>query len=149
LPSSIITTGGTLTYELSTTPDPSWGAAPIDRPPSFAAGRAPAVGYSVPSGGMSLKVGQPTTIELGIKDISPGSPAVHWSAASVNGLTLSASSGAFAAAARSGGCSSPKAQTQTLTVDAASPGSFRIAITMQTTTGTMLPPVVLDLTASR
>jgi putative alpha-1,2-mannosidase len=55
--------GGTLTYALSATPDSSWGAAPGDSPPSFATGRLPAVGYSVPSGGTTLRVGRPTTIQ--------------------------------------------------------------------------------------
>jgi predicted alpha-1,2-mannosidase len=36
LPPSFITTGGTLDYTLSTTPNPAWGADPIDAPPSYA-----------------------------------------------------------------------------------------------------------------
>ena len=80
LPASIIRTGGTLTYRLSDTPDASWGASPASSPPSFAAGRLPAVGFSVPSGGMALRVGQQATIQVGIQEIAAGGPAVHWSA---------------------------------------------------------------------
>ena len=131
LPASIFTTGGTLTYRLSRWPDPSWGAAPSDSPPSFAAGRLPAVGYSLPSGGTSLHVGQPATITLGITEIVGGDTSVRWSAGSVSGLTLSASSGVFAPGGgpssssrptSSGSCPSPASQTQPLNVDATSTG---------------------------
>jgi predicted alpha-1,2-mannosidase len=150
LPSSIITTGGTLTYGLSTTPDPAWGAAPADSPPSFSTGRNPAVGFSVPSGGTSLRVGQPATVQLGIKRITAGGASVRWSVAPVGGLVLSSQSGTFAVSPGTGttGCASPKAQTQALTVDASAAGSFTVVVDMETIDGTTLPPVVLDLVAS-
>jgi len=148
LPPSILTTGGTLTYRLSATPDRSWGAAPADSPPSFGAGRSPAVGYSLPSGGMPLHVGQPATIQLGLKEIAAGSPPVRWSTTGASGLTLSAENGVFAASPASGTCSSPKAVVQPLTVEASAPGSFSVVVKLQTTTGTALPPVVVDFVAS-
>ncbi|MFI5781996.1 GH92 family glycosyl hydrolase [Nocardia sp. NPDC051570] len=37
LPESFVTTGGTIDYTLSGTPDPNWGADPRDIPPSFPA----------------------------------------------------------------------------------------------------------------
>jgi predicted alpha-1,2-mannosidase len=147
LPSSIISTGGSLSYRLSATPDVSWGASPADSPPSFGSGRLPAVGFSVPSGGLSLRVDQPATIQLGIKEIAAGGDPVHWSAANVPGLTLSTDSGVLTPAT-SGGCSSPAAVTQSLTVDASTAGSFSVQVQMETVTGTALPPVVLDLVAS-
>ena len=36
LPASFIANGGTLDYTLSTTPNPAWGADPVDAPPSYA-----------------------------------------------------------------------------------------------------------------
>jgi hypothetical protein len=95
-----------------------------------------------------LSVGRPVTIELGVKDIEPGSPAVRWSATASEGVSLSAPSGAFAGSPPSGGCASPTAETQSLTVEADTPGSFTVAVTMATSTGTALPPVVLDVTAT-
>ena len=147
-PASAITSGGTLTFGLSATADPSWGSTPADSPPSFATGQAPAVGYSVPSGGMALAVGRPTTFQLGVKQVAAGGPAVHWSTAGASGLTLSASDGVFAGSGDSGGCANPKAVTQTLTAEASAPGSFRLVVDMQTATGAALPPVVVDLVAS-
>ncbi len=155
LPSSIITTGGTLTYRLSTAADTSWGAAPADSPPSFGTGRLPAVGYSVPSGAMSLRVGQPATFQLGVREIAAPGVSVRWSVESIGGLALSQQSGVFAVGAPgssggagSGSCPSPGSKAQSLTVDAATAGSFTLVVHMQTITGTALPPVVLDLTAS-
>jgi predicted alpha-1,2-mannosidase len=148
LPSSIIKTGGTLTYGLSATPDRSWGAAPADSPPSYATGRLPAVGYSVPSGGTTLRVGQPSAIQIGVKEISAGGAPVTWSAAAVGGLTLSADSGVLTLPAAAAGCASPRGVTQTLTVEATAPGSFSLVVRLETAAGTALPPVVMDMKAS-
>jgi predicted alpha-1,2-mannosidase len=154
LPSSILASGGTLTYALSATPDSSWGAAPGDSPPSFATGLLPAVGFSMPSGAVTLAVGRPTTIQLGIKDVQAGSAPVTWSAAPSGGLTLSTTSGTFSAAggptavsSGSGHCSSPAPVTQSLTVDASAAGSFTVAVDMRSGS-VVLPPVVLDVVAS-
>jgi hypothetical protein len=150
LPASVLRSGGTLTYGLSATPDTAWGAAPVNSPPSFPTGRAPAVGFSVPSGGLSVHVGQPATLQLGIKQITAGGASVRWTATSGGGLTLSATSGTFTASpgAAPAGCASPPAPTQTLTVDAAVAGPFTVVVDMQTSTGIALPPVVLDVVAS-
>jgi putative alpha-1,2-mannosidase len=148
LPASIITTGGTLTYRLSATADRSWGASPADGPPSFGTGRLSAVGFSVPSGGITLPVGRPVAIELGLKDVEAGSPAVQWSATGIGGLTLSAESGTFAAVPGTARCSSPAPETQSLTVDASEAGSFTVVVHLETATGDALAPVVLDFVAS-
>jgi hypothetical protein len=153
LPSSIISTGGTLTYRLSATADSSWGAAPADSPPSFTTGRLPAVGFSVPSGGLALHVGQPATIRLGVEEMGPGTAAVQWSTVGASGLTLSARNGAFTtgsgATSAVAGCSGAAAptQTQTITVDAARAGKFTVVVQLQSA-GMTLPPVVMDLVAS-
>ncbi|HXQ76235.1 MAG TPA: GH92 family glycosyl hydrolase [Acidimicrobiales bacterium] len=146
LPSSIITTGGTVTFGLSATPDASWGASPAASPPSFATGRLPAVGFSVPAGGMSLRVGQPATLQVGVEEIAPGGTAVRWSVAA-GGLTLSADSGVLSPP-RTTGCTGPGDATQSVTVEASVAGSFRVVVRMQTAAGMSLAPVVLDLVAS-
>ena len=53
----MIKTGGTLDFTLSAQPDPSWGTDPADAPPSYTAGQLPAVGYSVPSGALTVTAG--------------------------------------------------------------------------------------------
>jgi predicted alpha-1,2-mannosidase len=150
LPASVLRSGGTLTYGLSATADTAWGTAPADSPPSFSTGRIPAVGFSAPSGGLSVTVGRPTTVQLGVKEITPGAAAVRWTAVSGAGLTLSTTSGTFPASPGTGtaGCASPKALTQSLTLDASAPGSFTVVVDMQTSGAVALPPVVLDVVAS-
>jgi predicted alpha-1,2-mannosidase len=153
LPSSIISTGGTLTYRLSATADPAWGAAPSDSPPSFTTGRLSAVGFSVPSGGMALHVDQPATMHLGVEKIESGTASVQWSATATSGLTLSARSGVFTtgtapgASSASAGCPGAAAVTQSITVDAATAGRFTVVVQLQSA-GTTLPPVVVNIVAS-
>jgi predicted alpha-1,2-mannosidase len=152
LPSSIIKTGGTLTYALSSVPDPSWGSDLAQSPPSFGTGRLPAVGFSVPSGSVSLRAGQTTTIQLGIEPAGTGSSTVHWSAGS-SGLTMSPAGGLFVLAnpaAQTGGrslarCSLSAPATQTLTIGATTPGSYVLEVHLETTGGTALPPVAIDV----
>jgi hypothetical protein len=160
LPASIIRTGGTLTYGLSSVPDATWGADPSVSPPSFGSGRLPAVGYSTPSGGLTMRVGQPTTVQLGAEPAGPGASTVNWSA-TTRGLAVSPTNGSLlltpprlpSEGHGSSGCtasssSTSPAATQTLTVDAATPGQFVLDIGLKTSDGTTLPPVVLDITVT-
>ena len=41
LPATTLETGGTVTFELSGTPDPTWAADPAASPPSFGGGPSP------------------------------------------------------------------------------------------------------------
>ena len=96
LPSSIITTGGTLTFGLSSTPDPRWGSDPALSPPSYGAGRLPAVGYSLPSGGTAVQVGRTKTVTLGVAPAEDGYTVGSWTAsASSGGLAVSPAAGSF------------------------------------------------------
>ena len=154
LPSSIISTGGTLTFALSSQPDPGWGADPALSPPSFGTGRLPAVGFSIPSGGIALRAGQTKALELGVQPAAPGGVTVQWSASgSPNGVTVSPSSGDLGLPGSSGNsghpglpsCTPSAPRTQDLRIGATSPGSYLIDIHMETTTGTALPPVAVEV----
>jgi hypothetical protein len=153
VPVSLLTTGGTLTFGLSATPDRSWGSAPGASPPSFATGRLPALGYSVPSGALTLPVGTPTSLQLGVKAVAAGLPPVHWSAAATGGLKLSATSGTIASGTSEATgpgslrCSVPAPVTQSITVEAPAAGSFTLSVQMESGTVT-LPPVAVDVVAS-
>ena len=50
LPASVLQTGGTLRYTLSSAPDAAWASSPAAHPPSFQTDQLPAVGFSLPSG---------------------------------------------------------------------------------------------------
>jgi hypothetical protein len=156
LPSSIITTGGTLAYGLSSVPDPSWGSATEASPPSFGTGRLPAVGFSEPSGGVSVPAGQTTTVQLGLQPAETGPWTVRWSARGT-GLLTSPGDGAFTVTAptdkagRDGlsGCQLTAPAPQLLTIVASTvPGTYVLDVTLKTTSGRALPPVVLDVTVT-
>ncbi len=154
LPSAILDTGGTLTFGLSSAPDPGWGSDPALSPPSFAWGRLPAVGYSIPSGGVSIPAGQTRTLAFGIQPAAPEGVAVRWSATgSPSGVTVSPAGGSLTLAAPTGksghpglpGCTPSAPRTQNLTVGATAPGSYVLDIHLETSDGTALPPVVVDV----
>ena len=155
LPAAILGTGGTLHYSLSSIADPSWGAAASDRPPSYSTGQVPAVGFSQPSGGFSVQVGSSTTFALGLQEASATGSDVSWQATTTTGLTLSATDGTFKPAAHASPtgaspavCPTPGPITQNLKVTASAPGSGTIDVTMRTSTGVTLPPVVIAVTAT-
>jgi predicted alpha-1,2-mannosidase len=158
IPAAMLRTGGTLEYSLGSAADPTWGAAATSRPPSYRTGRIPAVGFSIPSGAVSARVGMPTTIQLGLKAVAPGGPAVTWHASTVGGLALRATGGTFPSppatgpdrgmARKTASCPTPAAVTAELVVTATAPGTATVDVTMKTVAGTPLPPVVVSVDAS-
>jgi hypothetical protein len=152
VPQSIINSGGTLTYSLSSSPDTSWGALSGASPPSFGDGRLPAVGYSNPSGGITVQAGQTATIALGLQPSEVGTTTVNWKAHST-GLQVSPVAGVFNVKATmkanpgGAGCSLTAPAIQTVSVaTSTTPGSYTLNITMKTSGGQVLPPVVVDVT---
>jgi len=157
LPASVLQTGGTLTYSVSETPDPAWGSAPADTPPSYGSGALPAVGFSSPSGAVTVTVGQPTAIQIGVAPAQADAPTVHWQVVSdPAGTSVTPSSGAFTLSPSTSSssntgppavCPTPHPQTQTLSVVASAPGSYALHVTLATDRGLALPPIVLDVAA--
>jgi predicted alpha-1,2-mannosidase len=153
LPASVLQSGGTLDFNLSATPDASWGVSPEDAPPSYGAGQAPAVGFSSPSGALSLSAGRPTTVELGVASADVGPTTLTWQAAAGSGgPQVSPSSGTFvlrpeSSSSNAGACTTPpKPLTQALTLTGGTPGTYAVPVDLRTSAGLTLPPVVLDVT---
>ncbi len=148
LPASVLTTGGTLTYALSATPDPSWASSPAASPPSYASGRLPAVGFSYPGGATSVPAGGSTTVYLGVQPARTGPSTVSWSA-SGTGVDVVPSRGHFVVGSPAGRPSSATTTStppvQALSLSASTPGSHAVDIQMRTGAGTALPPVVIDV----
>ncbi len=144
VPASILRSGGIMTFDLSSTPDPKWGSNPTASPPSDGTGRLPAVGFARPSGAVSLHVGQSASIVLGAQPAELQATTVQWSArTNTPALSVSPSSGSLVL--RAGGatnCTVAPAATQTLTVRATAPGSYLVDVDLSTAGGTTLPPVV-------
>jgi predicted alpha-1,2-mannosidase len=148
LPASILTTGGMLTYALSTVPDPTWASAPAASPPSYASGRLPVVGFTDPGGATTVPAGGSTTVYLGVQPAQPGATAVSWSA-SGTGVDVVPSQGRFEVDSPGGSAATAGATTappvQALSLSASTPGSYVVDVQMRTSGGTALPPVVIDV----
>lgn len=154
LPASVLTTGGTLTETVSSAPDAQWGTSPSSAPPSYGAGRIPAVGFTRPSGALSITAGRHRTVHLGVQAIGGDSPAVSWQATASPGLSVTPSSGSFPAAgpsaSRASGspCAGRPPVTTSLTVDALVPVTGTVDIVLRSPTATALPPAVLHVSAA-
>lgn len=154
LPGSALTSGGTLRFTLSSTPDPTWASSPDASPPSFGATHLPAVGFSTPSGTAAVTAGQATTIRLGIAPADDRPTTVLWEAQpGPGGLTVSPSSGTVTFARPTGqtsqspGCGNPMPVTTALSVTApaSADGSATIRFTLHAANGAALPPVLLHV----
>jgi predicted alpha-1,2-mannosidase len=145
LPASVIKTGGTLDFTLSATRDASWGADPADAVPSYTTDQLPAVGYSVPSGGLAVTAGNAATLQLGAASAGGKAETVQWHAAALPaGVTVTPSSGTLT----SSSCGQPSPDLTSLHVTAATPGTYPVDITLHAASGATLPPVVVDVTAA-
>jgi len=154
LPASVIQTGGTLRYALSSSPDPMWDSSPAASPPSFAAGELPVVAFSLPSGATTVAVGQPSAVRIGAALAGGQATSVRWQVTSTpSGLAVSPSSGTLTLAPATGGpgatapCGQPLRFTQALTLTGTGAGSYSLHVALTTSNGVALPPVVLDVLA--
>ena len=154
IPGTALTSGGTLRFTLSSTPDPNWAASPAASPPSFTTEQLPAVGFSMPSGATTLMPGRSTTIHIGIAAAAEGATSVEWQAQpGPGGLTVSPSAGTLglgssdAAAPHPPPCAAtaPVTAAVTVTAPATATGSIPLRFELHTAGGTTLPPVVVDV----
>ncbi|MBV8462164.1 MAG: GH92 family glycosyl hydrolase [Acidimicrobiales bacterium] len=147
LPATVLSSGATLTFGLARTPDAAWGSDPRAALPSYAKGRLPAVGYTVPSGAVSAAAGSPLTLRLGVQPAEPGDQTVQWHASGV-GLSLSPDHGTFVlgrGATDAPACSAAAPAPTTVAVQASTPGSYVLQVQLETGSGATLPPVVVDV----
>ena len=76
----------TLDYTLSSQPDPHWGAAAPDAPPSYTTGEAPAIGY-LSSPEITVPPGGSATVKVGAQDVTGRGQTVGASVSAPSGLT--------------------------------------------------------------
>ncbi|MDX2546508.1 GH92 family glycosyl hydrolase [Streptomyces sp. WI04-05B] len=94
LPASFVRRGGTLDYTLAATPNPTWGAAPSDAPPSFRAGEQP---YQIDVGPTKATIAPGGSAGVDIRALSlsaaaPG-PEVRFEVETPTGMTATPASG--------------------------------------------------------
>lgn len=157
LPASVLSTGATLRYDLSSTPDRSWGAAPHDAPPSYGTGRLPALGFTRPSGRATIAVGQPATIHLGLRQATGDPVGASWTASAPSTLRVTPSSATLASsvparreAARAGVVRSGPgaAASESIVLRANKVGHVRLTFDLRASSGAVLPPVVVNVTVT-
>ena len=152
LPPSVLRSGATLSYTLSSSPDPTWASAPAASPPSFTQGELPAVGFSRPGGSISLAAGQATAVQIGVASAGGSPTPVRWQVMNEPvGLQVSPTSGTLTLGsanthpASSTVCGPPVPATEAFTITGATPGASVLRVDLTTTGGVALPPVVLDV----
>ncbi|HKS49250.1 MAG TPA: GH92 family glycosyl hydrolase [Amycolatopsis sp.] len=92
LPEGLVSSGGTLDFTRSGTPDTTWGTAPADAPPSFRDGEAPSLSFVDPARVMA-PAGSSARTAVGVQDLSGVARTWHWSASPPAGITVTPSSG--------------------------------------------------------
>jgi hypothetical protein len=134
-------------WNLGSTPDPTWAAAPADAPPSDTAGLLPALGYlPATNGDLAGDPGTTTTFSLGVENMTAVSQDIDWTVTVPPGspLQVSASTGTVSVA---GGAKAAQVMTLAVAPDTAA-GTYPVTITLQTPTGTALPDVVTEVDVS-
>jgi predicted alpha-1,2-mannosidase len=153
IPGSVLQTGGTLTYSLSATPDPAWASAPADSPPSYSSGALPALGFSSPSGAVTVTVGRPTAVQIGAAPALAGATSVRWQVSGQSpGVQVTPASGTLdlgspPSSGSSSACATPRPTAASMTISASATGSDALRVALVTSSGVVLPPVVLDVSA--
>jgi putative alpha-1,2-mannosidase len=137
----------TLDYTLSSQPDPHWGAAAPDAPPSYTTGEAPAIGY-LSSPEITVPPGGSATVKVGAQDVTGRGQTVGASVSAPSGptgaLTYWPASGSIRAPADGKG-------TLTVTVKAATdtPQTFYTVPVSLTDHGTKLPSLALTVLVAK
>ncbi|MFC0430693.1 lectin [Kutzneria buriramensis] len=143
LPTGELTRGGTLAYQLGTTPNTSWGTAPADAPPSDTTNLLPALGYTNPSAQLIVNTGSTTTVPVGAHSMSASAQTVSWTATAQTGLSVGPANGTMTVPAGGDG-------KQELSVTApTAEGRYLLTVTMTSSTGATLPKVLLEIDVAK
>ncbi len=128
LPESFVQRGGLVEFSLGTTPNTSWGTAAADAPPSWREGEQP---YQVGAGPDQLVTtpGGSVKGEVSVYHLSGAQPAVTYSIAPTEGLTITPTSGTVPVKDGAG-----KAEF-TVTATSAGQGYHPVNVTVQVTGG--------------
>jgi predicted alpha-1,2-mannosidase len=147
VPSALVEDGGTVHFVLASSPNQQWGSAPADAPPSYADGAAPAVGFTVPSGEVTVAPGASASVEVGAQSDTAGATTVDWKVAAPAGVRVSPSSGSVALPAETAGGTYGRA-TRQVAVEAQRSGTFDVHVTFSGPGGSApIPPVTLVVDA--
>jgi predicted alpha-1,2-mannosidase len=131
-PTKALTSGGTLSFTLGTTPNTSWASLPTDAPPSDGTGEASVVAAVSPGSGLILTPGAAGSAKLVASNLTGSATSVKWSETG-SGVTVSPSSGTLSVPAHS-------TAGVALTVTAGqTEGSYPVTFAMTSGSTTLLP----------
>jgi predicted alpha-1,2-mannosidase len=138
LPPSALRDGATLTFDLSSRPNTSWGiAAP---PPSYPDGQVTAIGYTSPTGGVVAAQGTTFPATVGAVDADGRPDVVAWTAKPPAGITVTPSSGVLRG---------PASQPITVAIAADAPSGYHpLPVSFTDEAGRTLPGGTITVTVA-
>ena len=144
IPAAAVADGADLAVDLGTLPDKKWGSKPTAAPPSFGRGAAPAVGFTLPGGAVTVGAHASASFTLGVQEEQRRTTAtpVAWHVASSPGsadLSLSPSSGTIELTG--------DRATVSVGIDASAPGTHPVTFKLQQGS-TVLPSLTVDVDVS-
>jgi predicted alpha-1,2-mannosidase len=140
---STLSSGATLDYDLSTTPNTSWASSPSAAPPSDATGEQTALASAGPASGLITAPGSTGTATLTVTNLTSQPVTANWTASASSGVTVSPTSGSVTVA----GGSSAKAS---VTVTAGqTEGSYSVSFATKLSTGTSLPTTAVGVDVAK
>jgi predicted alpha-1,2-mannosidase len=142
-PATALSKGGTLGFDLGTTPNTAWASLPSEAPASDSTGEAPVIASVSPGAGLIVQPGASASGKLVASNLTGSSVALKWSASvASSGATVSPSSGTLTIPAHS------TASTALQVTGGQTDGAFPITITM-TDGGTTLLPATLNVDVAK
>ncbi|HEY2041918.1 MAG TPA: GH92 family glycosyl hydrolase [Jatrophihabitans sp.] len=142
LPESFATSGGGLDFSLSSSPDTQWAISGNASPPSYQTGQDPAIGFTNPSGPITVTAVDTIKVAVGAQGTGLKATAVQWSAHASDGIAVSPASGTLNVSA--GGRISTDASV-TVPSSVAS-GYYPVTFDFTTSDGLKVPGGVLVMT---
>ncbi|HEX6394675.1 MAG TPA: GH92 family glycosyl hydrolase [Acidimicrobiales bacterium] len=140
VPAATLQEGGTWVYSLSGSAASAWGTDGSLAPPSYTIGAAPALGFTTPSGQISVPVGKATPIDLSVRSLDTAVGGVSWSSFTDAGVAVTPANGRLQLSTAPGSTVSVPVYVRELV-----PGPHRLTFTFTTESGTRLPSVVVDV----
>ncbi|MFL6077330.1 MAG: GH92 family glycosyl hydrolase [Mycobacteriales bacterium] len=138
LPPHLLRHGGTVRYDLATTPDTRRGTAPPAAPPSYQGGGPAAIGYASATE-TSTTPGGTITQRVSARNLTDHPQLVRWSASAPAGVTLDRASGLLLVPPRG------TASTPVRITGGADAGRYPVTLSFRAEGGRALPAAVLTV----
>ncbi len=140
---STLSSGGTINYHLSATPNKSWASSASAAPPSDATGEHAALASAGPASGLIIAPGSTGTASLTVTNLTSQPVTATWTATASSGITVSPATGSLTVPATS----SAKAS---VTVTAGqTEGRYSVSFATKLSTGASLPVTAVGVDVAK